>query len=156
MDLNTLPAYLDYRADTHGEEVWLRDLREEGSDDYTWSEARRQVKTVAAALESRFGHGKSMIVLSRNCPHWFMADLAIISSGNVTVSMFTTLPASTAEYISTFSEAQAIFVGDSPNWPAVKEVLADSVTVIALPGVEIDGAHLTWEQLLEEGEEQEL
>lgn len=156
MDLNTLPAYLDYRADTHGEEVWLRDLREEGSDDYTWSEARRQVKTVAAALESRFGHGKSMIVLSRNCPHWFMADLAIISSGNVTVSMFTTLPASTAEYIANFSEAQAIFVGDSPNWPAVKEVLADSVTVIALPGVEIDGAHLTWEQLLEEGEEQEL
>ncbi|MEM6605097.1 MAG: AMP-binding protein [Pseudomonadota bacterium] len=156
MDLNTLPAYLNHRADTQGDEIWLRDLRGEGSDDYTWSEVRRQVNAVAAALEARFGNQKSMVLLSNNRAHWFMADLAIISSGNVTVSMFTTLPQATAKYIAEFSEAQAIFVGDSPNWSSVREVLPEGVTIIALPGVEIDGEHLTWEGLLEEGEGKEV
>ena len=95
MDFTTLPEFLEHWANERGDKVWLRDLRDEGSDDYTWSEARDQVNAVSAALEARFGSGVNMILLSRNRPHWFLADLAIISSGNVTVSMFTTLPAST-------------------------------------------------------------
>ena len=46
MKLDTLTAYLDHWADLQGDKVWLRDLREPGSDDYTWSEARRQVNAV--------------------------------------------------------------------------------------------------------------
>lgn len=151
MDFATLPEYLDHWADTCGDKIWLRDLREEGSEDYSWAEARAQVNAVSAALEARFGSGNNMILLSRNRPHWFLADLAIIRSGNVTVSMFTTLPQSTAEYIAQFTEAKVIFVGESANWEAVKEILADDVTVVTLPGVEVDVDHLTWEQLLEEG-----
>ena len=152
MHLETLPEILDHWADTRGDKIWLRDLKEDGSDDYSWAEARRQVKAVAAALEARFGTGNNMVLLSRNRPHWFLADLAIISSGNVTVSMFTTLTPATAEYIADFTDARAIFVGESPNWEAVRAVLPADITVVTLPGVEIDGEHLTWEQLLEEGE----
>jgi long-chain acyl-CoA synthetase len=92
-----------------------------------------------------------MVLLSRNRPHWFMADLAIVRSGNVTVSMFTTLPPSTAEYIAGFTDAKVLFLGESPNWEAVRPVLPEGITIVTLPGVEIDGEHLTWEQLLEEG-----
>jgi len=153
MNFDTLPAFLDHWADTKGDTIWMRELREDGSEDYSWGEARRQVNAVAAALEERFGHGNKMILLSRNRAHWFMADLAIIRSGNVTVSMFTTLPASTAEYIAEFTEAKVIFVGESPNWENVKPVLPEGMTIVTLPGVEVDGEHLTWEQLLEEGAE---
>lgn len=151
MDFQTLPEFLDHWADNRGDKIWMRDLREEGSDDYTWAEARDQVVAVAAALEQRFGNAQNMIILSRNRPHWFMADLAIIRSGNVTVSMFTTLPPATAQYIAEFTEAKVIFVGESPNWEAVRGVLPDDITIVTLPGVEIDGDHLTWEQLQEEG-----
>ena len=97
MEFSTLPAFLEHWADERPDKVWLRDLRDEGSEDYTWAEARDQVNAVSAALEDRFGSGNNMIILSRNRPHWFLADLAIVRSGNVTVSMFTTLPASTAQ-----------------------------------------------------------
>jgi long-chain acyl-CoA synthetase len=46
MDFNTLPEFLDHWADTCGDKIWLRDLREEGSDDYSWSEAREQINAV--------------------------------------------------------------------------------------------------------------
>ncbi|MFK7830740.1 MAG: AMP-binding protein [Congregibacter sp.] len=152
MDFDTLPAFLDHWADTRGDKIWMRDLREEGSEDYTWAEARRQVNQVSAALEARFGSGASMVILSRNRPHWFMADMAVVRSGNVTVSMFTTLPPATAQYIAEFTEAKVIFVGESPNWETVRPVLPADITVVALPGVEIEGAHLTWQQLLTEGD----
>lgn len=156
MDFDTLPEFLDHWADTRGDKIWLRDLREEGSEDFSWAEARRQINAVAAALEARFGIDEKMIILSRNRPHWFMADLATIRSGNVTVSMFTTLPPSTAQYIAEFTDAKVIFVGESPNWEAVRPVLPSDITVVALPGVSIDGDHITWEQLLEEGEGREI
>jgi long-chain acyl-CoA synthetase len=156
MEMQTLPELLDHWADTRGDKIWMRDLREDGSEDYSWSEARRQINAVAAALEARFGHQEKMIILSRNRPHWFMADMAIIRSGNVTVSMFTTLSPSVAEYIAEFTAAKVIFVGESPNWGAVRPVLPADITIVALPGVEIEGDHLTWEALLAEGEDKEL
>lgn len=156
MDYTTLPEFLDHWADQRGEKIWMRDLREEGSEDFSWAESRRQINLAAAALEARFGSGVSMVLLSRNRPHWFLADLAIIRSGNVTVSMFTTLPAATAEYIADFTDTKVIFVGETANWDAVRGVLPDGVTIVSLPGTEVEGAHLSWDQLLEEGEGREI
>jgi long-chain acyl-CoA synthetase len=155
MNIDTLPGLLDHWADTRGDTIWMRELHEDSSTDYTWAQARSEVKAVAAAIEDRVGSGNSMILLSRNRPHWFLVDLSIIASGNVTVGMFTTLNAETAQYIAEFTEAKLIFVGESPNWPAVKAVLPADVTVVALPGIDPGCEHLTWEQLLEEGKGRE-
>ena len=150
MEHSTLPALVAHWADTCPDKVWMRDLREDGSEDYTWGEANAQINAIAAMLEDRFGSGERMVVLSRNRPHWFMADLAIIASGNVTVAMFTTLPASTAEYIMDFTDTRVVFVGETANWAAVSGVLPDGVTLITLPGVDIEQPHLKWEDLLAE------
>ena len=150
MKLDTLPAYLQHWAQQCPDKVWLKDLQPEGSRDVTWGEAAAEVSAMAAMLEHQFGHGQRMALLSRNCAHWFLADLAIISSGNITVSMFTTLPGSTAQYILDFTEARVLFVGETSNWQAVREILPDGITLITLPGVQLEEPHLTWEALLAE------
>ena len=150
MDHSTLPALVGHWAETCPDKVWMRDLREEGSEDYTWADANAQRNAIAAMLEDRFGSGERMVVLSRNRPHWFMADLAIIASGNVTVAMFTTLPAATADYIMDFTDTKVMFVGETANWAAVSGVLPDDITLITLPGVDIEQPHLKWEDLLAE------
>jgi long-chain acyl-CoA synthetase len=150
MDIQTLPAIAKHWAETCPDRVWLKDLKEEGSDDYTWAESWEQISAIAAMLETQFGHGQSMVMLSRNRPHWFFADLAIIASGNITVSMFTTLPGSTAEYIMNFTEAKVMFVGETTNWDQVSAVLPDDITLITLPGVDIEQPHLEWDALLAE------
>ena len=150
MALDTLPAIAKFRSQDTPGRVWLRDLKEKGSDDYTWAHCWQQIAAIGAMLEDRFGNGERIALLSRNRPHWFMADLAIIASGNVTVSMFTTLPASTAEYILDFTETSVIFVGETSNWDQVSGVLPEGIILITLPGVDIEQPHLTWEELLAE------
>lgn len=150
MEIRTLPSIVKHWAETCPDRIWLKDLQEEGSDDYSWAESWAQISAMAAMLEDKFGHGQRMVMLSRNRPHWFLADLAIIASGNVTVSMFTTLPGSTAEYIMNFTEAKVMFVGETTNWDQVSAVLPEGITLITLPGVEIDQPHLRWEDLLSE------
>lgn len=69
--------------------------------------------------------------------------------------MFTTLPPATAQYVAEFTEAKAIFVGDVATWESIRAVLPEGVTIVALPGVEIEGQHLSWDQLLAEGQGKE-
>ncbi|MBA6411865.1 AMP-binding protein [Parahaliea sp. F7430] len=151
MALDTLPSLLHHQADTQPDRVWMKALNSEGSIDWTWSEARDTAMAIASVLEEDFGQGERMVILSRNCPHWILADMAIIASGNIAVSMFTTLPSDTADYILSFTSASLMFVGETSNWPAVREVLPEGIKLIALPGVELDLPHLKWDDLVARG-----
>jgi len=62
--------------------------------------------------------------------------------------MFTTLPASTAEYIFQLTEAKVIFVGETSNWDQITTVLPKDILLVALPGVELEQPHEKWEDLL--------
>jgi len=148
MTLNTLTEIVAHRAAETPDKLWLRDLLEEGGEEYTWAESHSQISAIAAMLEARFGQNEKMVVLSRNRAHWVLADMAIISSGNVTVSMFTTLPGSTAEYIFELTQAKVIFLGETTNWDQVKAVMPDGMLVVTLPGVELTEPHLKWDDLL--------
>ena len=149
--MDTLPAFINYWAEATPDQVWLRDLHQDGSNDYTWQDASQRINAVAVTLEERFGSGANIALLSENCAHWCMADLAVIASGNVTVAMFTSLPRPTAEYILDFTETKAIFVGQTSNWAAVSEVLPEGIAIFTLPGIEIDQPHHKWEDLLSAG-----
>lgn len=151
MTPNTIPALVAHWAKQCPDTIWLKDLHEDGSTDWSWGEADREIAAVASVLEERFGHGQNMVILSRNRAHWVLADMAIISSGNVTVSLFTTLPQSTAKYILDFTEAKVMFVGETSNWEAVSRILPADITLVALPGVELDEQHLKWEDLVAQG-----
>jgi len=148
MSSDTLPDLIALWAEQNPDKTWLRDLHEHGSEDYSWRQAHEQISAIGAMLEQRFGQGEKMVLLSRNRAHWVLADLAIIASGNVTVSMFTTLPAATAEYIFQLTEARVIFVGETSNWEQIVTVLPRDILVVTLPGVELDYPHERWEDLL--------
>ena len=151
MALNTIPALVSHWAEQCPDRVWLKDLSAEGATEWTWAQAEREISSVASVLEQQFGHGENMVILSRNRAHWFLADIAIIASGNVTVSMFTTLPESTADYILGFTEAKVMFVGETTNWEAVRRVLPRDITLVTLPGVELEEEHLKWDDLVAQG-----
>ena len=151
MDCNTLTEQLAHWAQDRPNQIWLRDLYEGGQSTYTWQQAKDQVDAVGAALEKRFGSGVSMALLSKNRAHWVLADLATISSGNITVPLFTTHTANTAQYILEFTEAKVLFLGETSNWEEVKAVLPPELVVVTLPGVDCAEPHVTWDALLQEG-----
>jgi long-chain acyl-CoA synthetase len=123
MQHTTLLAYLDSLSEECPDRIWLRDRKGDEYTEWSWSDARAEVNAAAAWLEQRYGASQANIaLLSRNRAHWLMADLAIIASGNVTIPMFTTLAATTADYILNFTEARVLILGEADNWDAVREV----------------------------------
>jgi len=145
----TIGDYLRRWAGECPDRVWLRERKGGEYRDWTWGSAAAEVDAIAAWLEGVIGDsGARVAVMSRNRAHWVLADLAIMASGNVTVPIFTTLPAEGARYILDFSEADLLFVGESENWEKVREVVPARVKIVALPGVEPGTEHERWDDLL--------
>ena len=149
--MQTLLDYVEKNAADIPQQMWLRDRSGDQFTDWNWSDANSEINAVAAWLEQRYGPSKTNVVLlSRNRAHWMLADFAIIGSGNVTVPMFTTLPAPTAQYIFDFTDTRLLILGETDNWDAVKGTLPDGIDIVTLPGVEIDLPHTPWEDIVSE------
>ena len=151
MNPTTIPAFVDALAEKHPDTVWLRDRHGDEFAEWSWSDVRDEANSAAAWLASRYGSDKANIaILSRNRAHWFLADIAVCASGNVTIPMFTTLAQPTAKYILDFTDARALVLGEAENWESVREVLPEGIDIITLPGVEIDDAHIRWDDIVAE------
>ena len=145
----TLLDYLNHWSEERGDQVWLRDRVGDEFTEWTWREARADIQAIGAALEKILdGHGNRVGILSRNRAHWILSDLGAISAGQVTIPMFTTLAQDTARYVMEFTDMQLLFVGESENWASVAEVLPEGITLVALPGVELEQEHLKLEDLI--------
>ena len=148
MQYSTLTEQARHWASTQPDQIWMRDLVESSSVDYSWGATVAEIDRVAAWLESAFGQGERMALLSKNRAHWIMADLAVINSGNVAVPLFTTHAQATAEYILSFTESKVLFLGETENWSSVKTVLPEGCLLVTLPGVACDLPHKKWEELV--------
>jgi len=80
-------------------------------------EARR----IAAYLQSfGFPPGSKIALLTKNCAHFVMSDLAIWMAGYVAVALYPTLQASTVRYILEHSESRLLFVGKLDDWESMR------------------------------------
>jgi long-chain acyl-CoA synthetase len=95
--------------------------------DYTWAEVMDQARRMAAHLEAQgFGPGARIAILSKNCAHFIMAELAIWMAGGTTVAIFPTESADTIRYVLEHSEASLLFVGKLDTWERQKPGVPDA------------------------------
>ncbi|HEY0652626.1 MAG TPA: AMP-binding protein [Chryseosolibacter sp.] len=85
--------------------------------DWTFREAGIESRKIASALLSMNIPRKSHVaILSKNCAHWIMADVAIWMAGHVSVPLYPTLSASSIRQILEHSESKVLFVGKLDNF----------------------------------------
>ena len=102
--------------------------------DYTWAEVGDQVRRMAAHLQSLgFAPGDRIALVSKNCAHWLMADLAIWMAGYVSVPLYPTLAGDTVRQILEHSESKLLFVGKLDDWNTMKSGVPAGLPCIALP-----------------------
>jgi long-subunit acyl-CoA synthetase (AMP-forming) len=100
--------------------------------DYTWAQVMDQARRMAAHLQGRgFEPGARIAILSKNCAHFFIAELAIWMAGQTTVAIFPTETADTVRYVLEHSEASLLFVGKLDNWPAQRPGVPAGLPCIA-------------------------
>ena len=115
--------------------VWLtQPLAGGAAVDYTWGQVLEQARRMAAHLRSRgLGAGDQVAILSKNCAHFFMAELAIWMAGATTVAIFPTEIAGNVRYVLEHSEAKLLFVGKLDLWEQQAPGVPDGLPIIALP-----------------------
>ncbi len=150
MKTKTLGNFLHTHADEHPDRVWLRERHGDDKTDWTWQQCRQQIDAAASWLEQKYDSGTNIALLSKNRPHWFMADLAIITSGNVCVPLFTTLSEKHSGYILEFAEVKVLILGETTNWDVVQKVLPDGIEIVTLPGVDCNMPHSKWDEIVSE------
>lgn len=80
--------------------------------DYSFAEAGLEARKIASFLKQLNLSDKSHIALmSKNCAHWVMSDLAIMMAGFVSVPIYPTLNAESIHQILVHSESKAVIIG---------------------------------------------
>ncbi|MDZ7592935.1 MAG: AMP-binding protein [Rubrivivax sp.] len=129
-----LDHVLDH-AEQHPDRVYLTQPLGGGRvADTTWAEALDQARRMAAHLQQRgFEPGARIAILSKNCAHFIMAELAIWMAGCTTVAIFPTETAETVRFVLEHSGASLLFVGKLDTWPQQQPGVPAGLPCIALP-----------------------
>ncbi len=102
--------------------------------DYTWHATLDQARRMAAHLKGLgLPPGARIALLSKNCAHFFIAELAIWMAGGTTVAIFPTETAATLRYVLEHSQASLLFVGKLDAWAQQAAGIPDGLPCIALP-----------------------
>ena len=116
--------------------------------DYTWRETLRQARSMAAYLKTQnLAPGARVAILSKNCAHFIMAELAIWMAGGTTVAIFPTESGETIRYVLDHSEASFLFVGKLDTWPLQAPFVPTSIPCIAFP-LAPENQYTQWDEVV--------
>lgn len=129
---------LDYIYDhetEHPDQVFLTQPVGAGQlTHYTWAQTLEQARRMATYLQAqRFEPGARIAILSKNCAHFFMAELAIWMAGYTTVAIFPTETAQTVRFVLEHSDARLLFVGKLDLWEQQAPGLPVGLPCVAFP-----------------------
>ena len=117
--------------------------------DYTWRQVMDQARRMAAHLQGLgLQRGDRVAMLSKNCAHFFIAELAIWMGGFTTVAIFPTEKADTIAYILEHSEAKAVFIGKlDPGWERQLPGVPDTLPRLTFP-LAPDTPGARWDEII--------
>jgi long-subunit acyl-CoA synthetase (AMP-forming) len=102
--------------------------------DYTWRETLDEARRMARHLQSQgFEPGARIGLITKNCAHFIMAELAIWLAGGTTVALFPTESADNLRFVLEHSETRLLFVGKLDNWARQRTGVPEGLPCIALP-----------------------
>ncbi|WP_324730883.1 AMP-binding protein [Pseudomonas paeninsulae] len=100
----------------------------------SWADVGEQARRSANWLRSReLPQGSRIAIISKNCAHWIIADLAIWMAGHVSVPLYPNLTAESVRQVLNHSEAVLVFVGKLDDWPGMAPGVPEDLPSIGLP-----------------------
>ena len=124
----------DHEASRTNEVYLTQPIGNDQVIDYTWGQTLDQARRMATHLKSlNFEPGARIAILSKNCAHFFMAELAIWMAGGTTVAVFPTEGADTVKYVLEHSGASLLFVGKLDTWDKQLPGVPANMPRIAFP-----------------------
>tara|TARA_B100001142_G_scaffold328927_1_gene390434 strand:- start:7251 stop:8885 length:1635 start_codon:yes stop_codon:yes gene_type:complete len=115
-------------------EIYLSQPIDGDWHNWTWKEFGIEVRKMASYLTSlNLPKDSKIALLSKNCAHWMMTDMAIMMSGHISVPLYPNLNAETLEKILRHSESKLLFVGKLDNFNDMKSGIPAGINCISFP-----------------------
>lgn len=100
----------------------------------TWADVGHQARCAAHWLRAReLPQGSHIALISKNCAHWIIADLAIWMAGHVSVPLYPNLTAESVAQVLEHSQAVLAFIGKLDDWPGMSRGVSADLPTISLP-----------------------
>ena len=101
---------------------------------WTWKETGEEVRKMASYIKTlKMPAGSKIALLSKNCAHWMMADMAIMMSGHISVPLYPNLGADSLAKILNHSDARMLFVGKLDDYAIMKSAVPNDLPCITFP-----------------------
>lgn len=101
----------------------------------TYAEAGQQARKMSTALQAMgLQKGDHVGILSKNCYHWILTDLALMMGGFVSVPFYASLPTDQLKVVLKKSDIKALFLGKIEAWDNDKtQAIPPEVKVVKFP-----------------------
>lgn len=114
---------------------------------WTFYDFGQEVRKMAAYIKSlKLKKNSKIGILSKNCAHWIMSDLAIMLSGHISVPLYPNLNSESLNKILSHSETQLLFVGKLDNFDLMKDGIPSNISCITFPFYSQD--YPIWDDLI--------
>ena len=116
---------------------------------YSYRDTGYEIRKIASKLKNLgLKKGNHVAILSKNCAHWMMSDLAIMMAELVSVPIYTSLTANAIKQVLNHSESKAIILGKLDEYSAIKK----GIPTIPKIGIELYGIkeEFSWEKIIAE------
>ena len=116
---------------------------------FTWAEAGKEIRSIAAYLQNAgLNKGDKVAILSKNCAHWIMCDLAIGMAGMVSVPLYPNITADAVNEIIRHSGTRLLFVGKLDNPLSIRKGIPADIPQISFPFYVNEGC-INWDDLVQ-------
>jgi len=116
---------------------------------YSYKDTGFEIRKIASKLKKiGLEKGNHVAILSKNCAHWMMSDLAIMMAELVSIPIYTSLTANAVEQVLNHSESKAIIIGKLDDYSTIKKGIPNIPKIgIELYGIEEE---YSWEKIIGE------
>ena len=150
---NMLTHFYEWERD-RPQDVFMRQPFGKEWKDISWYEAGRQARILVSALRAMgMQAGDHIGLISKNCYHWVITDLALMMGGYISVPYYPNLTGNQLHQVIAASHIKLLIVGKLDHWNSIKTFVPANLPIIAFPhypgNSKVEGAY-SWEQLMEE------
>src|SRR6478736_632361 len=117
---------------TSPEDIYFRQPIDGKWNEFSFKKSGDEIRKIAAELKAQLPPKSNVAILSKNCAHWIMADLAIWMAGHVSVPLYANSSAASIKQILEHSESKAIFVGKLDDYADQKKGIPDHIIKISI------------------------
>ena len=134
MEYQSPLSMLQYWEKNAPNRVYLKQPVDGVWQNWTWQQTAQEVRQLAAAISAlALPRNSHIALLSKNCPHWIISDLAIMMAGHVSIPIYPNLQKENIKQVLECSESVLLFVGKLDHWDGIKGGIPHHIKCVAFP-----------------------